>query len=647
MSSSLSRLPSHESPSKVPLVKHMPLDARSLPVFLVLSAAYLSGTLVRWLRWILFYVPFLIDGNYRWTPPHAIDETQLILMVIAPACVLMTLLYFASRRYIVQLRDLALLAVVLYLVTLVMDLDMSWFAVSNRHIGSTEIRIFLFENWQKYINVQGATEERLARRAGIHLAAYCTFVALSVWLPGLQRVLPKRIRAHLLAFVALLAVTDVVWANYDIANGNRQVEGLSEAHPLRTSWIDGTLARLGAATGLLGDVNKAFSAAAPNSSAAKNNPLAQLLPLDSAAGANIMVLAIEGFNIGYFDQLTALDGIRKTAIVGVNHFSTGDTTHLGLLGLSHGAPPFFYGDARKAQSKYIALFNENGYRTRRFGYEITQYAQIEEYSRNFSLPTVEPPRNNDWAMLDDISRYVTAGGKYVAIVYYFGTHWPYWHTSRFTRFQPEVPFDFDYSTWDLGIHRVDITNRYRNSLDELNDWLQHFLQFVDLQNTVLVIVGDHGEELLEEGRLTHSGGLWERAIRTPLLIHTPSSTATQVSSVTSHANILPAVAAAVGVLGNSSDAVSTVSADEGFAIAGHSNYTSTPSEWVFVRGPYKVLFGLDGPGHFIIHGVTDRSDRSVITRGLLADPAFLETLRAMKGVEQSRASLGGSAPPME
>jgi hypothetical protein len=40
-------------------------------VFLVLSAAYLSGTLVRWLRWILFYVPFLIDGNYRWTPPHA------------------------------------------------------------------------------------------------------------------------------------------------------------------------------------------------------------------------------------------------------------------------------------------------------------------------------------------------------------------------------------------------------------------------------------------------------------------------------------------------------------------------------------------------------------------------------------------------
>jgi hypothetical protein len=130
-----------------------------------------------------------------------------------------------------------------------------------------------------------------------------------------------------------------------------------------------------------------------------------------------------------------------------------------------------------------------------------------------------------------------------------------------------------------------------------------------------------------------------------LLIHTPTSTAAQVSSVTSHTNILPAVAAAVGVLGNSSDAVSTVSADEGFAIAGHSNYTSTPSEWVFVRGPYKVLFGMDGPGHFIIHGVTDRSDRSVITGALLADPTFLETLRAMKGVEQSRASLGASAPP--
>jgi membrane-anchored protein YejM (alkaline phosphatase superfamily) len=623
----------------------MPLDARSLPVFLVLSAAYLSGTLVRWLRGIMFYVPFGIDASYRWTPPHAIEETQIILMAITPACVLMALLYIATRRYIVQLRHLAILGVALYLITLLIDLDMSWFAVSQRHIGSTEARIFLFENWQKYINVQGATEERLVRRAGIHLAAYSTFVALSAGLPGLQRVMPKRIRAHLLALVALLAVTDVVWANYAVAIGNRQVEGLSQAHPLRTHWVDGFVAQFGASTGLLGDVNRAFSVAAPNNSAAKNNPFAQLLPFDSAAGANVMVLAIEGLNIGYFDQLTALDTIRQTAIIGLNHFSTGDTTHLGLLGLTHGAPPFFYGDPRKAQSKYIGLFNKNGYRTRRFGFEITQYAQMEDYSHNFSLPTVEPPRNNDWAMLDDISRYTAAGGKYLAIVYYFGTHWPYWHESRFTRFQPEVPFDFDYSRWDLGTYRTEISNRYRNSLDELNDWLQRFLQFVDLQNTVLVVVGDHGEELLEEGRLTHSGGLWERAIRTPLLIHIPSATVARLSGVTSHANVLPAIAAAVGVLGDSSDAVATTSADEGYAIAGHSNYTSKPTEWVFVRGPYKVLFGLDRPRHFIIHGVTDRSDRNALTGALLADPVFLETLRSMKAVEQSPAPLGESVRP--
>ena len=409
--------------------------------------------------------------------------------------------------------------------------------------------------------------------------------------------------------------------------------------------IDRVFARFGPATGLLGEVNKAFAAAAPNCSAAKNNPLAPLLPLGSAAGANVMVLAIEGFNIDYFDQLTALEGIRETAITAFNHFSTGDTTHLGLLGLTHGAPVFFYGDARRAQSKYIALLNENGYRTRRFGFEITQYAQMEEYSRNFSLPTVEPPRNNDWAMLDDISRYVTAGGKYFAMVYYFGTHWPYWHASRFARYQPEVPFDFDYSRWDLSVYRTDITNRYRNSLDELNEWLRHFLQFIDLQNTVLVIVGDHGEELLEEGRLTHSTGLWERAIRTPLLIHTPTSTVTQVSAVTSHANILPAVAAAVGVLGNTSNTITSASSDEGFAVAGHSNYTSKPTEWAFVRGPYKILFSLDEVSHFIIHGVTDRSDRSVITGELLADPTFLETLRAMKGVEQSPAPLGASLSP--
>jgi arylsulfatase A-like enzyme len=192
---------------------------------------------------------------------------------------------------------------------------------------------------------------------------------------------------------------------------------------------------------------------------------------------------------------------------------------------------------------------------------------------------------------------------------------------------------------------TDITNRYRNSLDELNDWLRHFQQLIDLQHTVLVIVGDHGEELLEEGRLTHSAGLWERPIMTSLLIHTPTSTVAKVSAVTSHANILPAVAAAVGVLGNTSNTITSASADEGFAVAGHSNYTSKPTEGAFVRGPYKILFSLDEVSHFIIHGVTDRSDRSVLTGELLADPTFLETLRAMKGVEQSPALLGASLSP--
>ena len=614
---------------------YVPLDPRSLTLFLVLSTAYLSGTLLRWLRWIVFYVPFVIDGDFRWTAPHALDEIQLLSMVVAPVCVLTALLYFATRHRIVRLRGLALLAVALYLITIVIDLDMTWYAVSHRHIGFTEIRIFLFENWQKYINVQGAAEERLARRAGIHLAAYSTFVVLSVWLPGLQRIVPRKIRANLIVCVALLAVIDLAWANYGVASGNRQVLGLSDAHPLRLNLTDGIAAQFGATTGLVGAINKAYASATPNRDAPKNNPLMQFLPHGSAAGDNVMVLAIEGFNAAYFDQLTALHEIRKTAIIGNDHFSTGDTTHLGLLGLTHGAPPFFYGVAPRAQSKYVSLFNDNGYRTRRFGFEITQYAEIEQYSRNFSLPTVEPPRNNDWAMLDAISQYVKGDGKYLALVYYFGTHWPYWHSDRFTRFRPEVPFDFDYARWDLDLFKTSITNRYRNSVDELNSWLEQFLKFIDLRNTVLVVIGDHGEELLEEGRLTHSGGLWERAIRTPLLIHTPNSQAASVASVTSHANIFPALASATGVLKGAPSSVNAFSRNAGFAIAGHSNYTSTPAEWVFVSGPYKVLFGLSGSGHFIIHGVTDRTDRSVITRALLTDPGFLEALSTMKGAEQS------------
>jgi membrane-anchored protein YejM (alkaline phosphatase superfamily) len=160
---------------------------------------------------------------------------------------------------------------------------------------------------------------------------------------------------------------------------------------------------------------------------------------------------------------------------------------------------------------------------------------------------------------------------------------------------------------------------------------------------VLVIVGDHGEELLAEGRLSHSGGVWEGQIRTPLLIHTPAYAPSRLTSVTSHANILPAVSAAVGVP-VPVEAGERVLAPKGVAVAGHTNHTSKPSEWVLVRDPYKVLFGLDRHGRFVVTGVTDRRDHDVLSSQLMVDPAFLQTLAVMKGVEQLSLSPGAGLP---
>src|SRR6202011_3233654 len=107
------------------------------------------------------------------------------------------------------------------------------------------------------------------------------------------------------------------------------------------------------------------------------------------------------------------------------------------------------------------------------------------------------------------------------LLFYYNTHWPYLHPPACALYQPEVPADFDFTTWNLLDYREGIENRYRNALGEFDAWLQDILKGIDLENTIVVVTGDHGEEMFETGRLGHASTLNEAQTHTPCLIHVP------------------------------------------------------------------------------------------------------------------------------
>lgn len=60
-----------------------------------------------------------------------------------------------------------------------------------------------------------------------------------------------------------------------------------------------------------------------------------------------------------------------------------------------------------------------------------------------------------------------------------------------------------------------------------------------LERTVIVVVGDHGEEFEEHGKRYHGSNLYEPQVRTPLLIHVPGLAGGRIAEAASTADIAP------------------------------------------------------------------------------------------------------------
>ena len=68
-----------------------------------------------------------------------------------------------------------------------------------------------------------------------------------------------------------------------------------------------------------------------------------------------------------------------------------------------------------------------------------------------------------------------------------------------------------------------------------------------LENTVLVVLSDHGEELFERGRFGHGSSTHEELVRVPLLIRTPDHAARRVDGVVSLVDLAPTLRELTGI----------------------------------------------------------------------------------------------------
>jgi membrane-anchored protein YejM (alkaline phosphatase superfamily) len=97
-----------------------------------------------------------------------------------------------------------------------------------------------------------------------------------------------------------------------------------------------------------------------------------------------------------------------------------------------------------------------------------------------------------------------------------------------------------------GIHK-----RYINVVHHLDSQLARITTHLEqrrlLENTLVVITGDHGEEFMEKGRWGHNSTFVDEQIRVPLVLWVPGRAAHQETLRTSHLDLLPTLLPLLGV----------------------------------------------------------------------------------------------------
>ena len=245
-----------------------------------------------------------------------------------------------------------------------------------------------------------------------------------------------------------------------------------------------------------------------------------------------------------------------------------NATHLSWYALLSGKPSVFWEQDRQAQrpAPLLALLHGAGYRNEVRSSAIFNYAEMD--TTNFGHGEATDvllsltPDNPEWPagiserdlhVLDLWRRSVLtekAGGNF-HLVAVESPHYPYNWAADFT-----PPFaDFANSSWFPAHPNAQDTqrvrHRYWNSLAWVDTLLRQYIGFLQAQgrydDAMIVITGDHGEEMQEHGVWFHTSGLTTEQTAVPVVVKWPKAMGRGLPvAQASHLDIMPSILEALG-----------------------------------------------------------------------------------------------------
>jgi len=256
----------------------------------------------------------------------------------------------------------------------------------------------------------------------------------------------------------------------------------------------------------------------------------------------------------------------QKAAVFENHYSGGNCTRFGIFSILYGV----YGNywfpmlGERRGPVFLDALKEQGYDLRLYASAKLSFPEFNKTCFvNVARENIcDEPLGADGVLRDkEISEkfigYLGSRDKkkpYFSFIFYDASHGNYDSLPGMDKFQPSA------SVSQLALNQGNVgalMNKYRNSIYSDDSLVGKILEAVKatggLEDTAVLIMGDHGEAFLERGRYGHNQGYSPEELRVPLVLYLPGRPAARVGRATSHMDIVPTLLPLAGVKNPAAD----------------------------------------------------------------------------------------------
>ena len=286
---------------------------------------------------------------------------------------------------------------------------------------------------------------------------------------------------------------------------------------------------------------------------------ADKLTADEAMQPNVIVVVLESFRFESISpgRMPRLHAWSQPGMVAENHYSGSNCSPQGGFALLFGQLAMCMDSVlnTNADASLCQMARTSGYETRLYASCDFFYRRMSEFFAEPDFDSVQLFRyeRNRWPEADTESIETlregieTATTPQLAVAFLMSTHYDYQYPIELESMDVESLVDQAMlKDAEQATQRVSRT-RYQKSLAFMDQMLGDFVESLDMDQNIVVITGDHGESMWEDGTIAHGSRLSEIQSRVPMIIFGAGIEQARLTTPTSHTDLLPTLASRLGV----------------------------------------------------------------------------------------------------